>query len=201
MRRRWQIMGIVLNLLCLLAAPALADSLYTDDTAGLIGDRLGDRRSTLGPGSLVTVLVTENMIASSGGSTKASKQGRVTAGWDFGSLLPKVTKSSIDLNGKTDFQGDGVTKRADTITLLVTASIQEVMPDGSLRLSGKKNLRVNDEESTVEISGIVRPYDIDGLNQIQSTKVANLKVDFRGSGTASSKAMPGILTRMFNWLF
>lgn len=201
MRRIWQQAALVFCLCLGLALPALADSLYTDDSAGLISDRLGDRRSTLGPGSLVTVLVTENMIASSGGSTKASKTGRVTAGWDFGSILPRVSKSSIDLNGQSQFQGDGVTKRADTITLQVTATIQEVLPDGSLRLAGKKNLRVNDEESTVEITGIVRPYDIDATNAIHSTKVANLKLDFRGSGTASSKAMPGILTRMLNWLF
>ncbi|MNL86199.1 flagellar basal body L-ring protein [compost metagenome] len=51
------------------------------------------------------------------------------------------------------------------------------------------------------ISGIVRPYDIDGANQIQSTKVANLQVDFRGTGSASAKATPGILSRLFNWLF
>lgn len=184
------------------SAPAAADSLYTEDSGGFLTDRLGDRRSTLGPGALVTVLVTENMIASSGATTKASKQGRTQASWDFGSLISGAGgKSAFDLNGRNEFQGDGVTKRADTITLLVAATIQEILPDGSLRLAGEKKLRVNDEESTVIISGIVRPYDIDGSNQIQSTKVANLKVDFRGAGSASAKATPGILTRLFNWLF
>lgn len=194
--------GAMLALLTGLSAlPALADSLYTEDQGGLLGDRLGDRRSTLGPGAIVTVLVTENMVASSGGSTKASKQGHVQASWNFGSLVPRVTSSNMDLAGKTEFQGDGVTKRADTITLLVSATIQEVMPDGSLKIAGNKKLRVNDEEATVQVSGIVRPYDIDGNNSIPSTKVADLRVDFRGAGTASAKATPGILTRLFNWLF
>ncbi|MNX69165.1 Flagellar L-ring protein precursor [compost metagenome] len=201
MRRMVLALTIALLLAPGASMPALADSLYTEDSGGFLTDRLGDRRSTLGPGALVTVLVTENMIASSGATTKASKQGRTQASWDFGSLIPKATKSSFDLNGRNEFQGDGVTKRADTVTLLVAATIQEILPDGSLRLAGEKRLRVNDEESTVVISGIVRPYDIDGANQIQSTKVANLQVDFRGTGSASAKATPGILSRLFNWLF
>lgn len=186
-----------------MAAPAYSDSLYTEDTGGLLSDRLGDRRSSLGPGALVTVIVTENMTASSGATTKANKTSRLQSSWDLGTLLPVASggKSSIDLYGKSDFQGDGITKRADTVTLLVTATIQEILPDGSLRLSGKKNMRVNDEESTVELTGVVRPYDIDETNSVRSTKVANLKLDFRGAGSASSKATPGILTRMLNWLF
>ncbi len=183
------------------ATPALADSLYSEDAGGILSDRLGDRRSMLGPGALITVVVNENMIASSGANTKTSKVGRAQANWNFGSLLPQVTSSTLDLGGRTEFQGDGVTKRADTITLLVAATIEEVLPDGSLRIGGKKNMRVNDEESTVEIAGVIRPYDIDESNRVQSTKVANLKLDFKGTGTASAKAMPGILTRLFNWLF
>jgi len=208
-------MGLKLRA-CLLAggavatmgAPALADSLYNEESGGILSDRLGDRRSTLGPGALITVVVNENMIASSGANTKTAKVSRAQANWSLGSILPAPAPGvpdrrtgTIDLGGKTEFQGDGVTKRADTITLLVAATIQEVLPDGSLRIDGKKNMRVNDEESTVEIAGIIRPYDIDEGNRVDSTKVANLKLDFKGTGTASSKAMPGILTRLFNWLF
>lgn len=187
--------------LATLVAPAMADSLYTEESGGILSDRLGDRRSTLGPGALVTVVVNENMIASSGANTKTSKVGRAQANWNFGTLIRNTPSSAIDLGGKTEFQGDGVTKRADTITLLVAATIQEVLPDGSLRIGGKKDMRVNDEMSTVEIAGVIRPYDIDESNRVLSTKVANLKLDFKGTGTASAKAMPGILTRLFNWLF
>ena len=181
--------------------PVLADSLYTDDTAGLLSDRLGDRRSGLGPGGLLTVIVNENLVASSGANTKTAKSSRTQAGWNFGTLLPRFNTGAVDLNGKIEFQGDGVTKRADTVNLLITATIQEVLPDGSLRIEGSKDLRVNDEESTVRLSGVVRPFDINIQNQIASTQVANLKLDFKGSGTASAKATPGVLSRLLNFLF
>lgn len=192
---------LVLSLLVLLSRAASADSLYNEETGGLLGDRLGDHRSTLGIGSEVTVVVNENMIASSGAGTKASKQSNVQASWDFGSLITRVQKSGIQLNGQDQFQGNGTTNRTNTITLLVAATIQEVLPDGSLKIAGKKNLRVNDEDSTVELAGTIRPYDIDASNQVVSTKVANLKLDFKGTGSASAKATPGILTRLLNWLF
>ena len=181
--------------------PVLADSLYTDDTAGLLSDRLGDRRSGLGPGGLLTVIVNENLVASSGANTKTAKSSRPQAGWNFGTLLPRFNTGAVDLNGKIEFQGDGVTKRADTVNLLITATIQEVLPDGSLRIEGSKDLRVNDEESTVRLSGVVRPFDSNIQNQIASTQVANLKLDFKGSGTASAKATPGVLSRLLNFLF
>lgn len=202
--RTASLMGLIVALGVLGTAPAFADSLYTEDSGGILIDRLGDKRSGLGPGGVITIVVSENMVASSQANTKLNKQGRTQASWDTGSILPQNTRaarSAIDLNGQSQFQGDGVTKRADTITLLVSATIMEVLPDGSLRIEGKKNLRVNDEESTVEVSGIVRPFDIDASNQVNSAKIANLRVDFRGTGTASAKATPGLLTRIFSWLF
>ncbi len=181
--------------------PVLADSLYTEDAAGLLSDRLGDRRSGLGPGGLVTVVVNENLVASSGANTKTAKSARTQAGWNFGTLLPRFNTGAIDMNGKIEFQGDGVTRRADTVNLFITATIQEVLPDGTLRIEGSKDLRVNDEESTVRLTGVVRPFDINIQNQIASTQVANLKLDFKGAGTASAKATPGILSRLLNFLF
>jgi len=184
-----------------LSGMARADSLYTEDAAGLLSDRLGDRRSGLGPGGLVTVIVNENLVASSGANTKTAKTSRTQAGWNFGTLLPRFNTGAIDVNGKIEFQGDGVTRRADNVNLLITATIQEVLPDGTLRIEGSKDLRVNDEESTVRLSGVVRPFDINIQNQVTSTQVANLKLDFKGAGTASAKATPGILSRLLNFLF
>jgi flagellar L-ring protein precursor FlgH len=190
-----------LLVLVFMAMPAMADSLYNEmGYSSLIGDRLGDRRSTFAPGTLVTVLVSEDMSASSGATTKTTKDSRAGLTWDFGSLFPKLTKSATDLRGTTNFNGDGQTARSGKISMEISSRIQEVMPDGSLKISGTKSLKINDEESTVFLTGIIRPYDVDSLNRVPSTKVADLKLDYKGSGPASAKATPGLLTRIFNWL-
>ncbi|MFN3431157.1 MAG: flagellar basal body L-ring protein FlgH [Candidatus Sericytochromatia bacterium] len=38
-------------------------------------------------------------------------------------------------------------------------------------------------------------------NRIASDRLADMEVDYKGTGPASAKATPGILTRLFNWLF
>ena len=186
----------------LVAAPALADSLFTDsNSGGYISDQIGDRRSALGPGALITVLVNENIQAQQSANTTTSKDSHLTTTWDFGSLLPNVAASKMDLEGKDQFTGDGTTTRGGSITMSVACQVQDILPDGSLRIKGTKELVVNEEQSTVVLSGIVRPYDINSLNQVTSDKIADLKLDYQGSGPNSAKATPGLLSRLLNWMF
>lgn len=180
---------------------AQADSLYRADDPGLLSDRLGDRRSQFGPGALVTVLVTENLQASTTATTRAQKESKNGANWNLGSIIPQGAAGEVSVGGKTEFAGDGLTRRGGTITLEIAAVIQEVLADGSLRIEGKKDLRVNDEVSTVTIAGIIRPFDIDRGNRVASTRIADLKLDYKGAGPVHAKTSPGLLSRLFNWLF
>lgn len=180
------------------AAPAWADSLYVE---GPNENLTSFFRPSLAPGSIITVVVTENNTAESGASTTRNKDSRVRAEWDFGTILPRVVASGVDVRGRDDFQGQGVTSRNGRLQMDVSATIEEVLPTGMLRIIGTKTIRVNDEETTITIKGVVRPQDISPDNRVASSRVAGMSVDFKGTGPASSKATPGILTRLFNWLF
>ncbi|MNS25282.1 Flagellar L-ring protein precursor [compost metagenome] len=178
--------------------PALADSLYTE---GPNENPTSFYRPYLGVGNLITVVVTENNQATSGASTERSKDARVRADWDFGTLIPRVVKNATDLRGRDEFKGEGVTSRNGRLTMDVTARIEEILPNGTLRIVGTKRIRVNEEETEITIRGIIRPLDITPDNRIASDRLADMEVDFKGTGPASAKATPGILTRLFNWLF
>lgn len=192
---------------CGLAAPARADSLFNDSNAtGYIGDQLGDRRSALAPGALVTVLVLEDTKAEQSAETKAVKDSKLTTTWDFGSAFPKLfgnnaVKSGVSITGKSDFAGDGITRRGGVIKMSVACQVMEILPDGGLKIKGTKELIVNEEKSTVVITGVIRPYDISETNTIISEKIAGLQLVYQGSGPNSAKSTPGLLTRMLNWLF
>ncbi len=188
--------------LAAVAAPARADSLFSDSNAGgYISDQIGDRRSALGPGALVTVTVIESIQAEQSAETKAVKDSKLTSSWDFGTLFPKTAKSGIALTGKEDFAGDGITRRGGVIKMNVACQVMEILPDGSLRIKGTKDLVVNEEKSTVVLTGIVRPYDISETNTIISDKIAGLHLEYQGSGPNSAKSTPGLLTRVLGWLF
>ena len=51
------------------------------------------------------------------------------------------------------------------------------------------------------IRGTVRSRDIAPDNTVLSPLVADAEISFVGSGIVTDKNSPGILTRLFNWLF
>lgn len=179
-------------------APALADSIYTE---GPIDNLTGFVRPYLGVGNLITVVISENNSASTGADTARSKDARVQANFDFGSLIPNIAKGAIDLRGQDDFKGTGVTSRNGKLQMDVTTRIEEVLPNGTLRIFGSKSIHVNEEETEITIRGIVRPLDLTPDGRIDSSRVADMQVDVKGTGPATAKATPGLLTRLFNWLF
>jgi len=152
------------------------------------------------------VLVTEDIKAEQSAQTKAVKDSKLTSTWDFGTAFPRIfgnnaVKSGIALTGKEDFAGDGITRRGGAITMTVACQVVEVLPDGSLRIKGNKEILVNQEKSTVLLTGVVRAYDISETNTIASQKIANMKLEYEGSGPNTAKSTPGLLTRVLNWLF
>lgn len=186
-------------LLAALATPAMADSIYVED--GPNSNPTAFTRPYLGIGNIVTVMISETNSASSDATTDRSKDSRVQGTWDFGSLVPTIAKSGIDLHGQDSFKGTGVTSRNGKLTLLVSCRIEEVLPNGTLRVTGNKHIRVNDEETEITVKGIIRPMDIAEDNRVDSSRVADMSIDFKGTGPNSAKATPGLLTRVLNWLF
>jgi flagellar L-ring protein precursor FlgH len=182
-----------------LAGPAMADSIYVDD--GPNSNPTSFNRPYLGVGNIVTVVVTETNSASSDATTDRSKDSRVQGTWDFGALVPQVAKSGFDLHGQDKFTGKGTTSRGGKLQLDVSCRIEEILPNSTLRVVGHKNIRVNDEETEITVKGIIRPMDIAVDNRIDSSRLADMSIDFKGTGPNSAKATPGLLTRMLNWLF
>lgn len=195
--------AVALSLALWGAAPsvALADTLYQES----LNDNLTSfSRPYLGVGNIVTVQVTEQNTAESGASTNRSKDARIRGEWDFGNLFPQLgglSTNTSEIRGRDDFQGQGITSRNGRLQMDVSCRIEEVLPNGTLRVVGKKSIRVNDEETEITIRGIIRPLDISVDNRIASSRVADMQVDFRGSGPNTAKATPGLLTRLFNWLW
>ena len=57
---------------------------------------------------------------------------------------------------------------------------------------------VNDESTTLAISGVVRPEDITPDNMIASNLVADAEITMLGKGVVQEKQRPGILNRLFD---
>lgn len=75
--------------------------------------------------------------------------------------------------------------------------MQEVLPNGLLRVAGEKRLQLNQGEEFLRLAGYLRAADIDNANQVSSLRVANARIAYSGQGTLAEANQPGWLTRFF----
>jgi len=78
-------------------------------------------------------------------------------------------------------------------------TVQEVMSNGELRVSGQQMLEVNNEKQHIRLEGRVRPYDVSG-NSVLSTRLADAKISYLGDGDLSDRQRPGWWMRLLTWL-
>ena len=104
------------------------------------------------------------------------------------------------MNTKDSYAGNGATTRNDQLTASMTAIVMEVYPNGNLKILGHREVVVNSERQTMELTGIIRPIDVDSKNVVQSTSIADAKISYTGFGVVDDKQHPGWLGRIMNFI-
>lgn len=178
--------------LVLVAPLARAADIYGQSSwASLASDR-----SAHGVGDTVTVVVDENSNASDTATSNLTKstslQGQIAGGPHFNEA------GSLGLSDGSD--NSGTTQRSGTMIAQVTATVDQVFPNGDLHVNGAQTLNLNGEKTTIRVQGRVRLADIASDNSVLSGRLADAKIDYDGAGFVSASAQPGIITRALNWL-
>jgi flagellar L-ring protein precursor FlgH len=171
--------------------------LYSDLRASRVGD-------------IVTIRVTETASGAKTATTKTSKDsalddsfsGTFTSFFDLPAraLAFLSPSASIKVNTKDSYAGNGATTRNDQLTASMTAIVMEVYPNGNLKILGHREVVVNSERQTMELTGIIRPIDVDSKNVVQSTSIADAKISYTGFGVVDDKQHPGWLGRIMNFI-
>ncbi len=102
-------------------------------------------------------------------------------------------------NHKTD--GDGQIDRSEVIELTVAALVTQILPNGSLVILGRQEIRVNQELREMMITGVVRPQDIEADNTISHERIAEMRVAYGGRGMLSDLQQPRWGTQLWDILF
>lgn len=150
---------------------------------------------------VVTIVVTESTEALASADASNSKSSSASAGFDklFG-LEKSISELPTMLAGESSssFQGKGATSRQTTLSTNLTARVTDVLPNGYLVVEGMREVRVNDENQIVYLSGVVRPADISPANIVSSASVAQMSVRLEGRGIVSQPMKPGWLYKILN---
>lgn len=158
-----------------------------------------DRRARM-VGDNVTVVIVENVSASQKSSSTVDRASGVEAGI---TALPFVGSSFTDktkLGAKSSntFAGKGGTESANTFTGSITATVVQVLPNGHLVVAGEKQIGVNENVDVLRFSGTVDPRTLQPGSIVNSTQVANVRVESRGRGAQGEAQVTGWLGRFFN---
>ncbi|MDH5228502.1 MAG: flagellar basal body L-ring protein FlgH [Gammaproteobacteria bacterium] len=185
------IVNVVL-LLLLIQNTALAGSLYSESSYKSL---TGDHRSYK-VGDLLTVMIYEVASATTSTQTDTKKSSDVGI-----SAFDKISNLGAGLDISNDFGGSGSSKQAGKLVATVSVSVSEKLNNGELIVEGEQYIDFNNDTQKISVYGRVRPQDIASDNTILSSRMADAEIEFSGEGLISSRGKPGIITRIFNWLF
>ena len=175
-----------------MARGGVSGGVFTADTVSLTSDSRAYR-----VGDAVTVILQETTQASKRAGTSISKGSSI--GISPLAALGKVyDKAAVDITADRDFQGDATSTQQNALSGSLTVIVQEVLPNGLLRVAGEKNLMLNQGEEFVRLKGFVRAADVDADHRVSSLRVANARIAYSARGALAEANTPGWLTRFFN---
>lgn len=122
---------------------------------------------------------------------------------EFAKVLPQAVNpaSLLSFDNKHETKGDGQIDRSETISLTFAAVVTQILPNGSLVIVGRQEIRVNSELRELMVTGVVRPSDIDSDNTISHEKIAEMRVAYGGTGTLSQLQQPRWGTQIWDIIF
>jgi flagellar L-ring protein precursor FlgH len=151
-------------------------------------------------GDLVTLLVSIQDQAQLENSTEREREGTDAMGIprllgldaSWARLLPGGTDPSrlVSTSGSQTTLGTGSIRRTENVTLRVAATVMQVLPNGTLVVAGRQQVRVNNELRDLVVGGVIRPQDIASDNTVRHDRIAEARIAYGGRGTISDVQAP-----------
>lgn len=188
-------------------AARTAGSLWSEGAAGLFEDARARR-----VGDIVTVAVDERSDATRDATTSTTRSSSRTLGVSsFLAAMGKLAASNpgldpaalFDFASDASFEGGGQTSRRGEVTATLPVRIRKLLANGDFYVEGTKVLLINDEETFLYLSGVIRPIDIGPDNSVASSMMADVELELTGRGVISERQQPGWFDRVLDviWPF
>ncbi|SFV55920.1 Flagellar L-ring protein FlgH [hydrothermal vent metagenome] len=138
---------------------------------------------------IVTVVISETAKSSNTGTKQLSNVGNSKLG---GALFSKsgiamqgvnsYTNLGLQTGSTTNFKGSGTAVKDASFTTTVSARVVKVLKNGNYFISGRREILIDNQKQLVQISGVIRPYDIDQNNKINSSQISDAKILYKTEG-------------------
>ncbi len=173
----------------------MANSLWRPGSSTFLRDQ---RASQVG--DLITILVSIQDTAQLQNRTQATRNGTQAMGapnflgleTQTRRLLPRGADPAnlINTNSTGTSDGNGQVNRQEQITLRLAATVTQMLPNGNMVVSGRQEVRVNNELRELSLQGIVRTQDIASDNTVMHDRLAEARIAYGGRGALSDIQQP-----------
>jgi len=174
-----------------------AGSLYQT----VAGMSLYEDRRAYRSGDIITVILNERTISSKSTETSVGKSAdlSMTEGTLLGRAVDLKGNSLLaDLAQDRTFDGNGETDQENSLSGSIAVTVADVLPNGLLVIRGEKWMTLTTGEEFIRLRGLIRPEDISSNNTIPSTKIADARISYSGTGELADASRQGWGSRFFN---
>lgn len=150
-------------------------------------------------GDTLTINLVENTSAKKNTGANASRDTSSKENVNSMSRLPLSGLAGMGLSasGNESLTAKGGASADNTFKGTITVTVIDVYPNGNLLVSGEKQLAINQGREYIRFSGVVDPVTISGKNTVDSTSVADARIEYVGSGYIDEAQRMGWLQRFF----
>jgi len=140
------------------------------------------------PHDLISVVVMENLAASTDGTVKNSRAS--SANSQVASLLGNLhagnaLQNLINQSSSSALNAQGTTQTNSSLSTVFGGQVVDVLPNGMLVIEAARQVEFSQQTQTIVLRGLVRPEDISQQNQVLSTAISSLELEVRGKGIIS----------------
>ena len=177
----------------------LASDAHRIPTGGIYGNRHSDawfgRGRNFQVGDIITVLLDESTQAARTSNTDLSREAKNTGlptglNTEIGKISPFLQGIDLSSSGQTS-KGKGVADQKATLKGSLAVTVVEVLANGNLMVRGEKKLGLAEGTEVIQVSGIIRPQDVGPNSTVQSLRLANAQIAYRGNGDVANAAKAG----------
>jgi flagellar L-ring protein precursor FlgH len=179
------------------SAQSSQGSIWTD--SGRLSRMMTDVRA-MRPHDLISVVVAENLAASTDGTVKNSRSSNASSQVSslFGVLHPSnALQNLVNQTSTAGLNAQGTSATNSSLSTILGGQVIEVLPNGMLVVEAVRQVEFSQQTQTIVLRGIVRPEDISQQNQVLSTAISSLELEVRGKGIITDYThRPNLLVRL-----
>jgi len=146
-------------------------------------------------GDVITVLLNESTQAARTQNNNVSRESSNDM-LPLG-LLDKAARTGgllggAKLNGGSiESKGVGQADQRASLTGSVAVTVVDVLANGNLVLRGEKQVALSEGAEVIQVAGVIRPEDVSPNSTVQSRRLANAQITYRGTGDLAAATRAG----------